>query len=309
MAPEVYRYQAPAEATGHATDLVSPIDTKEGVIASGGVADIRANDHQFRGTTSPIDPSDWRSTARTRAGAPVLPEQINQSTIVEINGRRDTVQAFQIMGMLPADLSQAPTVAKQIEPPKQEEPKDDRPPVPRDARELWEATEQVVVPLLEQTGTTGYAAVEAMITKNERAFDATIRSLSSASGIEPEQMRETVQTAFAQYIEVSRKAVGMSPEEWDIFTSFCDKYPQERAEAARKVFHEGDLNPLRALVAQYKEAGGGWAAAANDDNVFAAVTAMGVKASRTSNGTTMLHLREGTMSWREALKRGLIEFA
>jgi hypothetical protein len=151
---------------------------------------------------------------------------------------------------------------------------------------------------------------EAYIQGDPTTLETATAQLGQAVGIEPDEMRATIATARAQYEEVARLAVGLSKEEWGHFSEFCgDKFQDERAEAARALFHHGDLNPVRALVAQFKEAGGGAAAGATDENVFAACQRQGIRVSRDpGNGVTYLHLPQGTMSWRTALAKGLITF-
>jgi len=177
----------------------------------------------------------------------------------------------------------------------------------KDAKDLWDQTEAVVGPLLEQTGTIGYGMAEALIIGDEAAIAGSVQSLASATGVEPEEMKAQVQQAFKQYEDVARRAVGMSTDEWVSFSSFCDQYPRERAEASRMVFHQGDLSGIRDLVAQYKAAGptAGW----NDALVYRAVLAAGGQAYRESNGTTMVTLNGQTMPWKTAVAKGLLELA
>lgn len=296
----------PADSTD--ATFTGPTAMKPGLVPNGG-SGLSENQNVYRGDSSPVDPTDWRSTARSRSGKPLSVNEINDQSIVTIGGRTDTLASFKLLGQIPADHTTAPRIAAQ-EPQQTQEQKQEapRPPVPEEARRVWEATESEVAPLLELGGGAPvYAAMEAVASGSERALDGAVRSLAQQSGIEPEEMRETVARVTEQYQNVARLAVGMSPEEWQEFSSFCgDRHPQERANAARELFASGNLQPVRDLVAKFREAGPH--AGATDESIYRALVGIGAETKRDpGNGTTLVRPRgHGWMSWKTAVKQGLL---
>jgi len=314
---DVYRYQVPVENATHAADQADLVATNEGPVSSGGQSPLQIGPDIMRGTSAAPAGSHPLATIRARAsGAPLSPLQAAKTDTIEIGGRRDTLQAWEILGHVRQSRDgwevvggDSPSQDSQPESKETDQkPPEDRPPVPADATKAWEAAEQVAVPILEQGGPAAYSVADAIIKGDAAVAEKAIGHLASMIGGDAAELSERVQSARVTYEDSARRGVGLSENEWAEFSSWCDKFPDDRAEASRQYFHHGDLNGVRAMMTKWKDAGGGFAV--TQHNVVelerAAFDNPDLYAVRESDGKVRISLDGRRLTIQEAIRHKLI---
>jgi hypothetical protein len=169
--------------------------------------------------------------------------------------------------------------------------------------------EEAAGKLLDVVGHDTTLGVIDAITSNRHDL---VDKLVSGHGDVPGAVAAQVRELADRYVDMGRRAVGASEDEWRAFTTYCDvKASRERADVAKEFIHQSSSKGLKALYAQFQSAGAAGSAhegGYSDADLESAMTGAGVSVYRSNNGGPLLvRLPHGEMTLRAAIREGFVK--
>jgi hypothetical protein len=298
------RYQAGRPSTPSAEPL--PVGARG---QQGGTVRVHADGRvEFEGVkrSTDIQPSSnpLDSARDAKFHMPVSRNAIKPETLLTIGGIQAPASSWEESGHLVRDANGQysmgqPQTQQQSQPQQQQnvEP----------AARLSEAAEGHMANALSTLGATTMNGLATAIMESKADVEAQmVTAAASRMGLEPSQMRETVERVKQEFVSQAQSAVSsvVPVEEWDGFVEWAHaNRPNEVREAMHAQVNSARLGPIKTLAQEYAMSGDAF----TDGELLATDTSGTGYRIFESDGKVIADIpRKGQMLARAAIKAGLL---